>query len=72
VVRGLGYNLSSADLRLGAVRKTPTGFVVLGTRLVRDCDPIEQGRFLLNVRRDGAVDTLAQDVIERSPGYIVE
>jgi len=57
-----GYVFSTTQKEIGAVKQTATGYQVLMTKLVSACSPVQVNRFLLNIRYDGTVEILDEEI----------
>lgn len=67
------YDISCSDKEQGAVRAVAdgNGYEVLGTKLTRDCDPVEVTGYRLHVSRDGNIAVLSERVISSQKGVCV-
>lgn len=66
-----GYTVTCGDGASGAVGEAAGGYRVVGTRMTRDCDPVEKTRYLLSVDAAGNVAPVDSEVIESRSGVCI-
>lgn len=62
LARAHNYWYSDEDLEVGGIKTTSAGYELLVTKLVKTCSPIQENRYLLEVRKDGSVKVLQEEV----------
>ena len=71
IARSHGYSFNPGEKKLGAIREIEDGFELVGTKAINSCNPIRTDRFLLRVNRDGSIEVVSSEIIERRKGCFV-